>query len=87
MASHGDAPHKTLTDEEYRHSAKYRHEQVLRVQARREMVKAGLAHPGDHKDVDHIHPLTAGGSGDRSNLRMRSVHANRAFWQGKHMPK
>lgn len=29
------------------------------------------------KDLDHIHPLAAGGSNDPSNWRIRSIHANR----------
>ena len=52
---------------------------VLRNAARREMIKLGLAKKGDRKDVDHIRPLDKGGSGSRSNLRMRSTHSNRSF--------
>jgi hypothetical protein len=29
------------------------------------------------KDLDHIHPLAAGGSNDPSNWRIRSIHDNR----------
>ena len=49
-----------------------------RVKARRTMVKAGLAHKGDGKDVDHIKPMRSGGTSARSNLRMRSKSSNRA---------
>ena len=52
---------------------------VLRNAARREMIELGLAHKGDNKDVDHIRPLSKGGSGSRSNLRVRSAHSNRSF--------
>ena len=52
---------------------------VLRNAARREMEKAGLVHKGDGKDVDHKRPLSRGGSGARSNLRVRSSSANRSF--------
>lgn len=48
-----------------------------RVKARRMMEKAGLAHKGDGKDVDHIRPLKNGGTSARSNLRMRNKTANR----------
>lgn len=48
-----------------------------RVKARRIMEKAGAAHKGDGKDVDHITPLKSGGTSARSNLRMRSKSANR----------
>ena len=48
-----------------------------RVKARRIMEKTGAAHKGDGKDVDHIKPLTSGGTSGKTNLRMRSVKANR----------
>lgn len=51
--------------------------------ARRKMVNAGLAHKGDGKDVDHKTPLSKGGSTARSNLRMVSVHQNRAYKRRK----
>ena len=49
-----------------------------RVKARRMMEKAGLAHKGDGKDVDHIRPLKNGGTSARRNLRMRNKTANRS---------
>ena len=52
---------------------------VLRNAARRVMEDAGLVHKGDGKDVDHKRPLSKGGSGSRSNLRVRSARANRSF--------
>lgn len=48
-----------------------------RVKARRMMEKEGAVHKGDGKDVDHIKPLKSGGTTTRSNLRVRSVKANR----------
>lgn len=45
--------------------------------ARAKMIKAGLAHKGDGKDVDHKHGVGAGNA--RSNLRVISKHANRAY--------
>ena len=48
-----------------------------RVKARRTMEKTGAAKKGDGKDVDHIRPLSKGGTSAKSNLRMRSVKANR----------
>lgn len=51
-----------------------------RDRARYEMEKLGMVHKGDGKDVDHIKPLSKGGAEtDRSNLRVRSAHANRSF--------
>lgn len=55
------------------------HKRVLRNHARRHMMELGLVHKGDHKDVDHIHPLSEGGSGRNTNLRVRSEHANRSY--------
>ena len=55
------------------------HKRVLRNAARRHMEKIGLVHKGDNKDVDHKHPLSKGGSGANSNLRVQSEHANRSY--------
>lgn len=52
--------------------------------ARAEMVKAGKAHKGDGKDVDHKTPLSKGGAPrDKSNLRVVSASANRSFSRNK----
>jgi hypothetical protein len=47
--------------------------------ARTEMVKEGRASKGDGKDVDHRMPLSKGGSTSKKNLRVVSVHTNRAY--------
>jgi hypothetical protein len=49
-----------------------------RVKARRMLEKEGAVAKGDGKDVDHKKPLRSGGSTARSNLRVRSVKANRS---------
>lgn len=49
-----------------------------RVKARRMLEKEGAVTKGDGKDVDHKKPLRSGGSTTRSNLRVRSVKANRS---------
>ena len=46
--------------------------------ARAKMVKAGKAHKGDGKDVDHIVALDKGGS-NKTGLRRVSKSANRSF--------
>ena len=51
--------------------------------ARAAMVKAGRAHKGDGKDVDHKRPLSKGGSTAKANLRVTSVHSNRAYKRQK----
>ena len=48
-----------------------------RVKARRMLEKEGAVTKGDGKDVDHITPLKKNGTTARSNLRVRSVKANR----------
>lgn len=47
--------------------------------ARRAAIKAGLVHKGDGKDIDHIKPLSQGGSNAPSNRRVVSAHANRSY--------
>ena len=55
------------------------HKRVLRNHARRHLMDLGLVHKGDGKDVDHIHPLSLGGSGSNANIRVLSAHANRSY--------
>jgi hypothetical protein len=50
---------------------------AARNQARAEMTKKVGASAIRGKDVDHKVPLSRGGSTRTSNLRVRSVHANR----------
>lgn len=52
-----------------------------RNKARREM---GLK-VGDPREVDHIKPLSKGGSNSKKNLRVVSRHTNRS--KGNKMPK
>lgn len=47
--------------------------------ARAEMIKAGRVRKGDGKDVDHKQPLSKGGGTGKANLRVTSVHENRAY--------
>lgn len=52
--------------------------------ARAKMVKAGLAHKGDGKQVDHIKPLSKGGAPtDRKNLRVVPASENTSFSRNK----
>jgi hypothetical protein len=52
-------------------------------QARATMVKAGLAHKGDGKDVDHKVPLSKGGTNVRGNLRVVNSSENQSFSRNK----
>jgi 5-methylcytosine-specific restriction endonuclease McrA len=65
-------------DSHYEASSEQRRHRSERVMARRELTKEGAVSKGDHMDVDHIKPLSKGGSNNRSNLRAISAHANRA---------
>lgn len=51
--------------------------------ARAAAVKAGKAHKGDGKDVDHIKPLSKGGSNAASNTRVVPAVQNRSFSRNK----
>ena len=59
------------------------HNRSERNQARAAMVKAGKAHKGDGKDVDHKQPLIKGGSNSISNLQVKSKHSNRSYARTK----
>lgn len=51
---------------------------VLRLRARRLEMKKGLVKPHDHKDVDHIKPISRGGN-NSTGLRVESEHKNRSY--------
>lgn len=53
--------------------------EAKRARARRKAVKLGMIKPGSKKDIDHKKPIVKGGSNADSNLRPRSVHANRSY--------
>lgn len=65
--------------EQYQGTPQQKKNRALRNKARAEMEKAGKVHKGDGKDVDHKIPLSKGGSASKSNLRVKSVSANRSF--------
>ena len=48
----------------------------MRNTARRRMEKAGLVKKGDGKHVDHIKPLSKGGTNGRKNLRVVKAKTN-----------
>lgn len=58
---------------------KYR---ATRNKARREALREGRVHKGDGKDIDHVRPLSKGGSTAKSNTRVISRSANRAKRNG-----
>lgn len=50
-----------------------------RNKARRMLEREGVVRKGDGKDVDHMTPLSKGGTTARSNLRAKPASANRSF--------
>jgi 5-methylcytosine-specific restriction endonuclease McrA len=52
---------------------------VERNKARRMMMRLGKVHKGDGMDVDHIKPLSKGGSNTVSNMRVRTKSENSSF--------
>ena len=78
--------YKNKADRNYRHeydAYQGKPEQIKnrakRNSARATLEKAGRVHKGDGKDVDHKQPLSKGVSTSTSNLRVKSIHANRAY--------
>lgn len=53
-----------------------------RNKARSEALKDGTVHKGDGMEVDHIKPLSKGGSNDSSNRRVVTASENRSFKRG-----
>lgn len=47
--------------------------------ARRALMREGVVHKGDGRDVDHVRALSKGGTNSRANLRVRSASSNRSF--------
>lgn len=51
--------------------------------ARRKLMREGVVHKGDGKDIDHKVPLERGGTNDADNLRVTSQTKNRGWRRGK----
>jgi len=58
-------------------------ERAERNKARSEMEKAGKVHKGDGKAVDHIKPLSKGGSNTKDNFRIVPEKINDSFSRNK----
>ena len=57
-------------------SPKAKKHRAMRNTARRRLMKAGLVKKGDGKHVDHIKPLSKGGTNGRKNLRVVKAKTN-----------
>jgi 5-methylcytosine-specific restriction endonuclease McrA len=52
---------------------------VARNKARRQAIKDGRVKKGDGKEIDHVIPLSKGGSNAKSNTRIRTKSQNSSF--------
>jgi hypothetical protein len=65
--------------EQYQGKPEQIKQRAKRNAARAELMKDGRVSKGDGKDVDHIKPLSKGGSSSKSNLKVKSASSNRSF--------
>jgi len=65
-------------DKAYQSSPQQIANRVARNKARREALKKGRVRLGDKKDIDHIKPLSKGGSSHSSNTRVTTRKFNRS---------
>ena len=65
--------------EKYHSKPEQRKNRSERTVARNESNASGRTSKGDGKDLDHIKPLSRGGSNSRSNTRVVSASSNRSF--------
>jgi 5-methylcytosine-specific restriction endonuclease McrA len=65
--------------EEYHSSEEQKRNRAKRNAARRKAQRDGKVRKGDGNDIDHVKPLSKGGSNDASNLRVKSASKNRGF--------
>ena len=73
------APGNRPSYEPYAKTTKAKKARAQENKARRMLMREGLVHKGDGKDVDHKTPLSKGGKTVRSNLRVKSASDNRSY--------
>lgn len=66
-------------EQAYDGSPEVKKKRAQRNKARRIMEREGVVRKGDGKDVDHIAPLSKGGTTVRSNLKAKPASDNRSF--------
>lgn len=83
-------PYKDMNDrnikreyENYGGTEEQKKKRAKRNAARAKLMKAGKVKKGDGKDVDHVKPLSKGGTNAASNLRVTSASDNRSFPRNK----
>ena len=65
--------------EKYQGTAEQRKRRSERTVARNQANTDGRTSKGDGKDLDHVKPLSKGGSNSKSNTRVVSASTNRSF--------
>jgi hypothetical protein len=65
--------------EQYQGTEEQKKKRAVRNAARRTLAKSGAVKKGDGKDVDHVLPLSKGGTNKRTNLRVKPATKNRSF--------
>ena len=58
---------------------KNKEKRVVRNRVRREAIRDGLVKVGDGKELDHIKPISKGGSSKKSNIRVTTKSKNSSF--------
>lgn len=66
-------------EQKYDGKPEVKKKRAQRNKARRMLEREGVVSKGDGKDVDHITPLSKGGTSTRSNLKAKPASANRSF--------
>lgn len=72
-----NAKKETVRERDYDRKPEVKKRRALRNKARREAIREGRVRKGDGKDIDHKKPLSQGGSGSKSNTRVRDSRSNR----------
>lgn len=65
--------------EQYQGTEEQKKNRAVRNAARRKLMRTGGVSKGDGKDVDHVQPISKGGTNKGGNLRVKSASANRSF--------
>jgi hypothetical protein len=73
------ADRKYVQAEQYEESPTQIKNREARNRARAELTRSGKVSKGDGKDVDHVTPLSKGGTNSKSNLKVKSASKNRSF--------
>lgn len=65
--------------EQYQGTEEQKKNRATRNAARNKLMKNGRVSKGDGKDVDHVTPLSKGGSNENDNLSVKTASNNRSF--------